>query len=180
MPNLPQNLTPSEELGMDVGTASHRLRKMVLFQLLQRLGEDLCFKCGKQIEIYEQLSIEHKQPWRHVDPALFWDMGNIAFSHLACNKPDRPASEQMKRVGPPGTAWCSKHKEFLPESEFGPGVSRGLGLDSRCRACNAERQRRRSHRTQLAWGKSINTLLRPYSGTRKPEPSKEQLTLITT
>ena len=30
----------------------------------------------------EDLSIEHKKPWLDEDPRLFWDMGNIAFSHI--------------------------------------------------------------------------------------------------
>lgn len=74
-----------QQLGMAIGTASARLRKMILFDLVRRLGLDVCFRCGKLIEAVENLSIEHKQPWLDVSPDLFWDLSNIAFSHLVCN-----------------------------------------------------------------------------------------------
>lgn len=74
-------------LGMPFGTASHRLRKAILFRLLQRLGEDLCFRCGEQIASVEVLSVEHKEAWQSaLDPsAAFFDLSNISFSHLSCN-----------------------------------------------------------------------------------------------
>ena len=79
------NEVKNRQLGMPFGTASNRLRKMVLFDLLRKHGENICFRCGKEIETYEELSLEHKQPWLNVDATLFWDLGNIAFSHLNCN-----------------------------------------------------------------------------------------------
>ena len=79
------NVTKSNFLGMPAGTAAARLRKKILFHLLQRLHEDVCFQCGKKIETAEELSIEHKLPWLHKDVALFWDLTNIAFSHSRCN-----------------------------------------------------------------------------------------------
>jgi hypothetical protein len=48
-------------LGMPHGTAANRLRKMILFNLLQRHGENVCFKCSKFIETADELSIEHKR-----------------------------------------------------------------------------------------------------------------------
>lgn len=75
----------SEQLGMPFGTASARLRKLILFNLLQRLGEDICFHCNNKIDKVEELSIEHKEAWLNVSPDLFWDLNNISFSHLSCN-----------------------------------------------------------------------------------------------
>ena len=72
-------------LGIPHGTACKRLRKMVLFDLLRRHGENVCFKCAGVIEIAEELSIEHKQPWEGISIELFWSLENIAFSHLRCN-----------------------------------------------------------------------------------------------
>ena len=76
-----------EQLGMPLGTASGKLRKAIMFQLLQELGKDNCFQCGKVIESIDNLSIEHKVPWLDSnDPvAVFFDLNNIAFSHLKCN-----------------------------------------------------------------------------------------------
>ena len=75
----------SKQLGMNYSTASNRLRKKVLFMLIQRLKLDECFQCNNLIVEIEDLSIEHKKPWLDDDPRLFWDMGNIAFSHRSCN-----------------------------------------------------------------------------------------------
>ena len=75
----------SKQLGMNHSTASGRLRKKILFMLIQRLKLDTCFQCKNLIVEVEDLSIEHKKPWLDEDPRLFWDMGNIAFSHRSCN-----------------------------------------------------------------------------------------------
>lgn len=70
---------------MPVGTAWARLRKIVLFDILKRHNENICYQCGKVIESVEVLSIEHKKPWQNENPKLFWSLDNIAFSHLSCN-----------------------------------------------------------------------------------------------
>jgi len=75
----------SNQLGMSVGTAHQRLRKMIMFSLVQKCGMDVCHRCGLKIKTLKELSIEHKQSWLDIDPQLFWDIENIAFSHLYCN-----------------------------------------------------------------------------------------------
>jgi hypothetical protein len=79
------NSKKTQQLGIPYGTANGRLRKMVIFDLLKRHSENICFRCKKEIEKIDDLSIEHKEPWLDKDIALFWDMSNIAFSHLSCN-----------------------------------------------------------------------------------------------
>lgn len=74
-----------KQLGMAAGTANARLRKLILFSLVQKTEQDTCFRCGKRIETVDELSIEHKQSWLDVSVELFWDLDNIAFSHLSCN-----------------------------------------------------------------------------------------------
>jgi len=83
--NVGHNEEKSRQLGMPAGTAQGKLRKMVLFHLLKKHNENFCFQCGTKIETVEELSIEHKKPWLHESVDLFWDMDNIAFSHLSCN-----------------------------------------------------------------------------------------------
>lgn len=73
------------ELGMNYGAAQGRLYRLVLFTVVQKAGLDTCYRCGKKIKTARELSIDHKEPWYKSDPALFWDMNNIAFSHLSCN-----------------------------------------------------------------------------------------------
>jgi len=79
------NEKKSEVLGMPIGTAQGKLRKMVLFHLLKKHNENFCFQCGAEIETVETLSIEHKKPWVNEGADLFWDIENVAFSHLSCN-----------------------------------------------------------------------------------------------
>ena len=87
-----------QQLGMPHGTASNRLKKMIMFRLLQEVGKDMCFQCGEKIESVEELSVEHKIPWLNsknpVD--LFFDLDNIAFSHLKCNA--RAARRHIKHT----------------------------------------------------------------------------------
>lgn len=77
----------SEQLGMSVGTASNQLKKIILFDLIKQLNQNYCFQCKKEIDTEKELSIEHKIPYLDSeDPkGLFFDLGNIAFSHLSCN-----------------------------------------------------------------------------------------------
>lgn len=99
--------------------------------LLQRLGEDKCYKCGEQIQTPEELSLEHKENWLHRDPALFWDLNNISFSHWRCNRPERHSGKggkMYRKIGPVGTSWCSVHKRFLPVGQFQRNRSRWNGV----------------------------------------------------
>lgn len=94
-----QNTKKFEQLGMPYGTACNRLRKMVLFNLLIKHGENMCYRCGRSIEDVKDLSIEHKKHWLDRDVALFWDLDNIAFSHLSCNsKHKRPMKKKIGRL----------------------------------------------------------------------------------
>lgn len=106
-----------QQLGMNFSTASHRLHKMVLLDLLQRYGEADCFRCGELIETTENLSIEHKVAWQDVDPALFWDLSNITWSHRSCN------SRAGKKLG--GLPWSEARKASRSE-EFKAGRSAQL------------------------------------------------------
>lgn len=83
-----------EQLGMPFGTANNQLKKLVLFNLLQRHGENQCFQCGNEILSADTMSIEHKEPWLDVSVELFWDLSNIVFSHLSCNSGARRQTSQ--------------------------------------------------------------------------------------
>lgn len=108
-----------EALGMSYGTAVNRLRKVLLFHLAQQLALDVCFRCTKKIESVTEFSVEHKQPWLK-DVALFWDISNIAYSHLSCNAraADRSWHKSQRRIGPTGTEWCTGCKGFQPLGDF--------------------------------------------------------------
>ena len=82
---LNSNEKKTKQLGMNHSTAQGRLKKRILFMLVQRLKLDTCFQCKNLIVDVDDLSVDHKKPWLDEDPRLFWDMGNIAFSHRSCN-----------------------------------------------------------------------------------------------
>lgn len=147
------NSRNKELLGMPVGTAQNRLRKMILFQLIQRVGEDTCYRCGRRIETVDDLTIEHKESWSGKDPNLFWDLENVAYSHHLCNSLGSDHSvgarerglataAKTRKVGSPGTSWCSTCQQFLPESEFPKNRSGRNGLNWSCRECEKKRKHR--------------------------------------
>ncbi|XAI97427.1 hypothetical protein [Leptolyngbya phage Lbo-JY46] len=81
------NNKKADQLGMPIGTASGKLRKSIIFNLIKKLNEHYCFQCGAEIESENELSIEHKTPYLDSKnpKELFFDLNNIAFSHLDCN-----------------------------------------------------------------------------------------------
>ncbi len=91
-----KNTKKAETLGMPHGTASNRLRKSIMFKYVVMAGDNYCFKCGAEIESVSELSIEHKEPWEGVSSDLFFDLDNIAFSHLRCNSGSRRDSGRLK------------------------------------------------------------------------------------
>jgi uncharacterized protein YnzC (UPF0291/DUF896 family) len=74
-------------LGEPFGTASAKLRKALLFQMAQELNRDICFRCKEKIDDISNFSIEHKIAWQSSENPIetFYDLNNIAFSHLDCN-----------------------------------------------------------------------------------------------
>jgi hypothetical protein len=86
MENIKMNKLETQ-LGMKFAKANSRLTRMILFNFAQTNNQDTCFHCRKKIESVDGFSIEHKIPWiDSIDPIkTFFDLNNIAFSHLACN-----------------------------------------------------------------------------------------------
>lgn len=73
------------QLGMNPSTASGRLVKDLLFDFVEKSGIK-CYRCNGDLT-RNTFSIEHKKPWLDSENPveLFFDLGNIAFSHLSCN-----------------------------------------------------------------------------------------------
>jgi len=134
----------AQQLGMSHGAAANRLRKNILFSFAKRLGEDVCFKCHKCIETVEELSIEHKQPWENKSADLFWDLENIAFSHIQCNRPHTFSAgnpnvalyaPKKTKEAPEGTAWCTGHQDYLLIEAFHANQRNVNGVASYCKEC---------------------------------------------
>ncbi len=84
-------------LGELYSTARARLAKLVLFKLIVKYKENICYRCKKEIFNIGDLSIEHKVAWLNSDKPkqLFYDLDNVTFSHLKCNNGARmsPSSD---------------------------------------------------------------------------------------
>lgn len=134
----------TKQLGMSPSKARARLLKMILFDLAHRLNLDTCFQCGKIIEKLEEFTIEHKKPWLHVNPQLYWDIKNIAFSHYICNSAKtRPASSRCDI----GYHWCNHCKQCLSATMFGRRKQKGYAaLRNYCNPCRTIRRK-----TGLSW-----------------------------
>ncbi len=74
-------------LGESYGKAMAKLKKAILFELIKETNRNICFRCEEKIENIDDLSVEHKLPWRRAKNPIetFHDLNNIAFSHLKCN-----------------------------------------------------------------------------------------------
>lgn len=85
--NERSNKKKAEQLGMSMGSAHNKLRKLILFTLLRQLGLDSCYRCGEDIEHQDHISMEHIKPWLDSDDpkGLYFDINNVTFSHLSCN-----------------------------------------------------------------------------------------------
>lgn len=140
----------ASQLGMPYGTAMHILRKRIMFTLVKRCGFDACYVCGVAIQSDVDLSIEHVKPWEGRDPALFWDLANIAFSHRSCNRRHRYGPRARLHVGPNGTAWCSGCQSFLEVASFFRNASTFSGWSSYCKVCEKNPSMRKGVRKRRA------------------------------
>jgi len=122
----------ARQLGMPFGTANGRLRKKVLFSLVVKYNENICYRCKAKILSIDEFTIEHKQPWLHVSVDLFWDIDNIAFSHLVCNVSAASKPWGMRANAPEGTLWCSKCKDYRAIEIFTKNKNKKSGYSDYC------------------------------------------------
>lgn len=75
-----------KQLGMNPSTAQSRLVKDILWSLVVRTEQNYCYRCHESMT-RETFSIEHKKAWLDSENpiGLFFELDNIAFSHLSCN-----------------------------------------------------------------------------------------------
>lgn len=110
------NKNKSLQLGMSNGKATHLLRKQIIFFLVKKCSMNLCFRCGQEITDIKDLSIDHKTDWLYSENpgGLFFDMDNIAFSHLKCNTAS--SKNKQKRIigksGFKGVTFSKIHKKY--------------------------------------------------------------------
>ena len=131
-----------KQLGMPYGTACGRLRKIIMFHLIQKLKLDTCVRCKKLITNINDLSIEHIKPWLDIDINLFWDLNNIGFSHLSCNSKASRNPQKKKKVK--GKYWCWRCKKYLEKEKFPPSRSKKHTECTKCYSAYRSEYRKRT------------------------------------
>lgn len=127
------NQEKQKQLGMSIGKANNRLRKKILFSLIKACGLDNCYRCNKIIDEISDLSIEHIKPWLHSEnpSELYFDLDNIAFSHLSCNSAcARKPNQITNKVG---YLWCWRCQQYKKIEEFPPSAQNNRVKD--CTKC---------------------------------------------
>ena len=86
-------------LGMPYGTAEKRLRKAMIYELARQCGKNKCRWCESEISSPDDLAVVHLQDWSD-DADLFWDLNNVAFSHVSCaaERGGIQQEDQMERI----------------------------------------------------------------------------------
>ena len=136
----------TNQLGMSIGTATHRLRKQVMFDLLSKLKQNTCIRCNAAIETADELSIDHKVPWRGKDTQLFWNLDNIGFSHKRCNLPHNRSGSRKNT--PDGMSWCNQCKQMKELNMFSLDNKRWNKASSYCKECKNEVEKLRKRRAK--------------------------------
>jgi len=140
------NEAKTAQLGVPFGTASGRLRKILLYDMAKRLNEDTCYRCKLKIINIDDFSIDHKINWLHSGRAveLFFNINNIVFSHVLCNnlaarKIGRPGQSpgNKRQPIPDGMAWCGKEQGYKPVSRFSSNKHRWNRLQDICIDCRS-------------------------------------------
>ncbi len=118
------------QLGMNPSTASGRLVKDLLWNFVKTTGQDACCKCGFPMS-RETFSIEHVTPWLDSDDpvGLYFDLGNISYSHLRCNvedgrprKSDKPCGTRAKYKTGCGCEECLIANRTYQSARYRPEV----------------------------------------------------------
>lgn len=123
-------------------SARNKLIRLIIYDFLIKTNQDNCFVCKKSMTV-DDWSIEHIDPWLAYGIESFYDLDNISFSHLKCNRPHniKNGSLAQRKVGPAGTAWCSIHKGFDIVENFTKDKSRWNGMSSGCKLCKRNKEK---------------------------------------
>ena len=132
-----QDNKKNNKLGMAHGTAVHYLRKMLLFRLVQETKRDICYMCGKKIVDINMFSIEHKVSWldSYNPKEKFFDLDNIAYSHLICNMSKGSITPEILDNCPDNCLWCSYCRRYKHKNQFGRNRSANRKFDRYCKEC---------------------------------------------
>ncbi len=128
----PSDIRATELLGQNLGNASVKLYRQMLFHFVQQAAQNTCYRCDEAIENVEEFSLEHKESWQSAaDPtASYFDLYNITFSHLRCNAYAGGAAKNAAKTH------CPQGHEYTVENTY-----RYRNNWRYCRTCKLERER---------------------------------------
>jgi len=91
------NKQKESQLGMKLCQARTLLHRKLIFSLIEKSDQNLCFKCSRPMT-ENNYSIEHRDEWLYADDPVkaYFNMDNIAFSHRKCNKGNRGRGSKSK------------------------------------------------------------------------------------
>lgn len=126
-------------LGMSSGKASGILKKMLIFDFAEKAGHK-CYRCGGELTL-ATISIEHKIPYLNSDKPkdLFFDLDNIAFSHLKCNSSAITTKIILPIEGKIKCKGCDKDKD---KDQFIKS-KKSEGYKGKCKTCRNEKRRQK-------------------------------------
>lgn len=107
------NSVGSNLLGEPLGSASQKLTRQKLFDLIVGAGLNNCYRCSKPMSATDFV-LDHKESWMHAsDPVKsFWEKENHSWSHFTCNsihtfgRPAKYVKRDYKKVKPEKTVNC--------------------------------------------------------------------------
>ena len=135
---------------MPTGTAANRLRKLLLFDAVRRLSENVCWRCGHTIESAVELSLDHVKFWQGISADLFWDLSNIKWSHLRCNTTNTRNRRFFGKVTDDTIVVCVTCHTPKPATAFSKHPTSISGIMTQCLACKKKADDpRRSHRKKI-------------------------------
>lgn len=118
-----------------------------MFSLAKAGGLVYCYRCRNTIDSVSDFSLDHKSPWEGIDATLFWDIDNIAFSHLSCNiKAKRPAKPLFEC--PDDQARCALCKQNKPLDKFHRNSNNRKGVATSCKLCRKNKHWRKERNSK--------------------------------
>jgi hypothetical protein len=113
----------SQQLGCNVTNALRLLTRKLLFEFAKELdGRTICCRCGKKIENFREMSLDHQKNWINQPNAaeLFWDVNNILLAHTKCNvqekarRADKGSEHRRLRDSRNKRRWLSEQRSKDP------------------------------------------------------------------
>lgn len=160
-PSTVGNAKKNAILGMSAGKARNILVKRVLLSLAEALGRDICFRCRQPIGDASLLSLDHVVDWLEVGPSAYFDVNNIAFSHLSCNcaagngNRVRGKLARERRFDTDGGRRCDSCRRYRDIDHFGRESRSPDGIARTCKHCKTLKNAQ--HRARLKKNATMRT-----------------------